>query len=571
MSVFKEFQGVINKGLKQTFDIEEGFVENIIVEMPREQGHGDLSTNAAMVLAGKLKKAPKVIAQSICDYLQTHPDVAKCEIAGPGFVNFDLKVARWQKGLKEILELKEKYGQEDIGQGVRVNVEYVSCNPTGPMHIGHTRGAIYGDALANILQYAGYDVVREFYINDAGSQLDILATSLFLRYQEALTGKEVKIPEGLYPGEYLIPIGKKLAKEHQDLSLEKDAEIIKKFAVKEMMALIKDDLAALGIHHDIFFSEKTFLHDQNKISKVIEELRGKGFIYQGTLPSPKGRELEDFNPEEQLLFKSTEFGDDQDRSLQKRDKSWTYFAAEVAYFKDKIERGFNKLILVLGADHVGYIKRAKAVCAAIDKSVDCIITTCQLVNYMKGGQAIKMSKRSGNFLCASDIMELVGADALRFMMLTRKNDAIIDFDVDQVVDYSKDNPVFYVQYAHVRTNSILNSAPEDVRTIFEEGKFDLSLLSLEEEISLIKKLASWPKVLEGAVKTFEPHRIVFYLQSLAASFHGLWQLCKDGQSYRFIVENNPQLTAARFTLAASIKIIIANGLGLIGVKPMERM
>jgi len=570
MSVFKEFQEFIIKGLHQAFEIGEGFFESIVVEMPREEGHGDLSTYAAMVLAGKLKKAPKMIAQSICDHLQTHPDVVKCEIAGPGFVNFDLKPVRWQKSHTEILELKKKYGQENIGQGARVNVEYVSCNPTGPMHIGHTRGAIYGDALANILEYAGYDVVREFYINDAGSQLDILAKSLFLRYQEALTGKEAKIPEGLYPGEYLIPASKKLAKEHKNLSLEKDAELIKRFAVKEMMELIKEDLAALGLHHDIFFSEKT-LHDQNKISDTVEGLTQRGFIYKGSLPPPKGKDVESFNPEEQLLFRSTEFGDDQDRSLQKKDKSWTYFAAEVAYFKDKIARGFNKLILVLGADHIGYIKRAKAVCAAIDKSVDCIITTCQLVNYMKGGQAIKMSKRSGNFLCASDIMELVGADALRFMMLTRKNDVIIDFDVNQVVEYSKDNPVFYVQYAHVRTNSILNSLPEDARPIFEKGAFDLSFLSLDEEISLIKKLAAWPKVLEGAVKTFEPHRIVFFLQSLAASFHGLWQLYKDGKSYRFIVENNPQLTTARLALAASIKIIIANGLGLIGVKPMERM
>lgn len=570
MNIFKEFQSFIIKGLSKSFGVEERLLENIVVEMPREDGHGDLSTNAAMVLAGKLKKAPKVIAQSICDHLQTHSDVNTCEIAGPGFVNFNLSPAKWQKVLPEILKLKERYGQENIGQGIKVNIEYVSCNPTGPMHIGHTRGAVYGDALVNILQYVGYDVTREFYINDAGSQLDALAKTVFLRYQEALTGKMVKIPEGLYPGEYLIPVGQKLANQHKDLSLEKDVDMIKRFAVSQMMELIKEDLAALGIHHDIFFSEKT-LHDQNKISEIVEELTNKGFIYKGTLPPPKGKDQEDFNPEEQLLFKSTEFGDDQDRSLQKKDKSWTYFAAEVAYFKNKIERGFNKLVLVLGADHTGYVKRAQAVCKAIDKSVDCIISTCQLVNYMKGGEAIKMSKRSGNFLCASDIIDLVGADALRFMMLIRKNDAVIDFDVNQVVEYSKDNPVFYVQYAHVRSSSILNSAPEDACKIFKEEKFDLSLLSLEEEVNLIKKLAAWPKILESAVKTFEPHRIVFYLQSLAAGFHGLWQLYKDGQSYRFIVDNNPQLTAARLALVSSIKVVIANGLGLIGVKPMESM
>jgi arginyl-tRNA synthetase len=575
MNIFKEYHTYIIKAAQDlfpNFDLSP-LVESIVVEAPKIESHGDLSTNAAMVLASKVAQKPQEIAKKFLEVLTSHDDIAEVSIAGPGFINFKLKQTRWQRCVKEIISLQDQYGSNNIGKGSYVNVEYVSCNPTGPMHIGHARGAVFGDVLANVLMRCGFKVVKEFYINDAGSQVIDLAKTVFLRYKQAVTKEEITIPEGLYPGDYLIPVGEKLAVEYSSSLSENNLEEIKKFAVDEMMELIKSDLNDLGIKHEVFFSEKT-LHNQNKIDHIISKLQSEGFVYKGVLPSPKGKTHENWDAKEQLLFKTTDFGDDQDRPLQKSDGSWTYFAAEVAYFENKIERKFNKLVLILGADHGGYIKRSEAVVKAIDSKVECVIKTCQLVNYVQNGIPIKMSKRSGDFSTVKDIIDLVGKDVIRFMMLTRRNDAVIDFDIAKVVEYSKENPVFYVQYAHVRIVSILNNAKENLSSayaILTSNETDLTLLSLDEEISLIKNLASWPKVLESSAIFFEPHRIAFYLQSIASDFHALWNLNKDGVGYRFVVADSDNLTASRLSMAMALKIIIAQGLNLMGVKPMEKM
>jgi arginyl-tRNA synthetase len=575
MNIFKEFRGHIIKltaELFNEFDLSS-VMSNIVVEAPKDPSHGDLSTNVAMILASKVAQKPQIIAAKIKDALANHPDIAQVDIAGPGFINMRLKYEKWQSCVKDIMELGEDYGINNIGQGQNINVEYVSCNPTGPMHIGHTRGAVFGDVLANILQKCGFKVVREFYINDAGSQIETLAKTAFLRYQECITKQPIEIPEGFYPGKYLIPVGEKLAEQYGDKLSEAHLDKIKTFAISEMIKLIKNDLELLGIHHDVFFSEKK-LHDEKKIDKIVEKLKAQNLVYEGKLPDPKGKVHENWQAKEQLLFKSTEFGDDQDRPLQKGDGAWTYFASEIAYFEDKINRGFDKLILILGADHGGYIKRSEAVVKAINNNVECIIKTCQLVNYVRDGEPIKMSKRSGEFLTAKDIIDLVGKDAIRFMMLTRRNDIVLDFDVAKVVEYSKDNPVFYVQYAHVRAVSILNNAKENLSQAYEmlsSQKIDLSLLALEEEMTLIKNLATWPKVLESSVIFFEPHRVAFYLQSIASDFHGLWNLSKDGNNYRFITAQDNKLTAARLALVLSVQIIVAQGLKLMGAEPMQKM
>jgi arginyl-tRNA synthetase len=575
MNIFKEFRNIILEAILKIFtqkDLEQ-VLGNIVIEAPKDDSHGDLATNAAMILAPKLHdKNPRSIAEKISGALKGHRDIREISIAGPGFINIKLTKAKWQACVKQIVDLKSHYGDIDIGQGASVNIEYVSCNPTGPMHIGHARGAVYGDVLANILQRCGFKIIKEFYINDAGSQVTDLAQTVFLRYQEALNKQEIQIPQGLYPGEYLIPVGQKLAKLYPNLT-QNDLELIKEFATGQMLELIKKDLQDLGVMHEVFFSEKT-LHIEKRIEQVIEKLTAKGFIYKGILPPPKGKVDNKWQAGEQMLFKTTQFGDDQDRTLQKSDGTWTYFAAEVAYFQDKIDRGFAELILVLGADHGGYIKRSQALVKAIDKRVGCVIKTCQLVNYMQNGAPIKMSKRSGDYVTVKDVIDLVGKDVIRFMMLTRKNDMIIDFDIELAKEYSKNNPVFYVQYAHVRTVSILNNASNnfpDAYKALQKEDVNLELLSLEGEIALIKKLAFWPKALEGSAIFHEPHRIVFYLQSLASQFHALWDFNQDGQSYRFIDQEDLQKTSARLMLVQSVKIIIAQGLSLMGVEVMEKM
>lgn len=572
MNIFKTFQELLAQIIRQSFP---GLVledHAIVVEAPKDPSHGDLATNAAMVLAKKVGQKPLDLAENLLAKLSDLEIVESVVVAPPGFINIRLKNSAWHQLLKQVLSLKAQYGKCDLGKGEKVNVEYVSCNPTGPMHIGHARGAVYGDVLANILAKCGYEVLREFYINDAGSQIDTLAETVWLRYQAYINGVEAKIPDGLYPGDYLIPIAQKLAQQFPSKLTREHFEQIKTFAVDEMMQLIKADLADLGIEHEVFFSEKT-LHDQGSITRVIERLKDENIIYEGILPEPKGKTHQEWDNRKQLLFKTSDFGDDQDRPLQKADGSWTYFAAEVAYFENKIQRGFDKLILVLGADHAGYIKRSEAVVKSIDASKECIIKTCQLVNYLKDGKAMKMSKRAGEFLTVKDIIEQVGKDVIRFMMLTRKNDVIIDFDVAKVVENSKDNPVFYVQYAHVRICSILTNATQDVPAALAKlntGEADFSLLSLEQELGLIKTIAQWPKTLEGSALCFEPHRIVFYLQNLASQFHHLWSLHINSSAYRFVTED-ADVTASRLSLARGVQIVLRQGLELLGVEPMEKM
>jgi arginyl-tRNA synthetase len=446
------------------------------------------------------------------------------------------------------------------------------------MHIGHARGAVYGDALAKLLKKCGYKVTKEYYINDAGSQIDDLTKTVILRYKEALTGEKVTIPEGLYPGEYLIDIGSKIFNQFGDKLLKMDEtachELVKKIAVDEMMLMIRQDLKDLDIEHDVFFSEQS-LHDSGKIAEVIKILADMGLIYEGQLPPPKGKEDVNWENRVQLLFKSTAFGDEQDRPVQKSDGAWSYLAADLAYAKDKIDRGFDNLIYVLGADHSGYVKRIKAVVNALGQSrVKCDVKICQIVNFVENNVPIKMSKRKGSFTTVKDVVNEVGKDIIRFIMLTRKNDAPLDFDLEKVKEQSKDNPVFYVQYAHVRTISILSNGKEctpDAYAKFIAREFDLSLLSSEEEIQLIKLLASWPKVLEGAAVYFEPHRIAFYLLNVAAKFHSLWNLGKENNDYRFVVEDNIELTSSRLALVQSTQQIIVRGFEIIGITPMDKM
>ncbi|MBP7190535.1 MAG: arginine--tRNA ligase [Rickettsiaceae bacterium] len=552
--------------------------KSVVVEMPKDASNGDLSTNAAMVLSKIAGKSPRELATILVSNLSNIDYITDMEIAGPGFINFRIHPSKWYEEAQEILDSKIKYGSCNIGSGIKVNLEYASPNPTGPMHIGHARGAVYGDSLSRLLQKCGYQVTKEYYINDAGGQVIDLAKTVFLRYKEAYTGKEVEIPAGLYPGDYLKPIGAMLSKEFGDkflkLTEEEYLPIIKNFAIKEMLKLIKEDLAKLGICHDVFSSEQS-LYDDKKVEAAIDELTKLGLVYEGTLPPPKGEQQDDWEERPQLLFKSTEFGDDIDRPLQKSDKSWTYFAGDIGYTADKISRGFNCIILALGADHGGYVKRIKAVIQALGKgAVTSDIKLCQLVNFVENGVPIKMSKRAGSFLTANDVVSEVGKDIVRFMMLSRKNDIVLDFDLAKVREQSKDNPVFYVQYAYVRTKSILAGAklqiPEAVESL-EKKEIDWNLLSSKEELDLIKMLGSFPKMVEGAAVNFEPHRVAFYLQSVASSFHSLWNLGKENNDYRFIIENDAKLTTARLALVSAVAEVINAGFDIIGIDLVEKM
>lgn len=547
------------------------------LEMPKDPSHGDMASNAAMMLANKLKLSPQLIAQKIIEKLLAHEYIEKAEIAGPGFINITLKNRVWQEQLVNIIEQGNDYASSTIGKGVKVNVEYVSTNPTGPMHIGHARGAVYGDALAALLSKCSYEATKEFYVNDAGTQIDMLALSVFTRYQQ-LCGIAVELPAGCYPSEYVIDAAKILFAEHGTSLLETSEEewkpLIKKFAVEQMMDLIKTDLKLLGVEHEVFVYE-TKLHNENKIQEAVDFLEKKGLIYRGILEKPKGKTLEDWEEREQLLFKSTDYGDDSDRPLQKSNGQWTYFAAELAYIKDKIDRLYPKLIMVLGADHSGYVKRSMAACHALsDGKVKLDIKLTQLVNYLKNGEPLKMSKRAGNFIAVGDIVELVGKDVIRFIMLLRKNDMILDFDLDKAVEHSKDNPVFYIQYAHARAHSILRNAKiatAKAVELMETKQVDLSLLSSKLELDLIKLLSYWPKQVEVAALHHEPHRIAFFVQQVAAQFHMFWNRGKEQQELRFIVEDNPQLTAARLTLVLATAKIISSALEIIGVKAIEEM
>jgi len=546
----------------------------VSVEPPRDAAHGDMATNAAMVLAKPAKMNPRVIADALAAKLLNDPQIAVAEVAGPGFLNMRLVPGVWQGVVKAALT-DPAYGKSTLGQGQKMMVEYVSANPTGPLHVGHTRGAVFGDALARLLDYAGYDVTKEYYINDGGAQVDVLARSVYLRYLEA-HGQKVAFEDGTYPGDYLVPVGQalkaKVADEYLNQSEDVWLENVREFATAAMMELIREDLAQLGVTMDNFYSEKS-LYGTGLIEKAIAELDAKGLIYRGVLEPPKGKMPEDWEPREQTLFKSTEHGDDVDRPVQKSDGSWTYFAPDIAYHYDKIQRGFDQLIDVFGADHGGYVKRMKAAVSALsDGRVPLDVKLTQLVKLYKNGEPFKMSKRAGTFVTLRDVVDQVGANVTRFHMLTRKNDAPLDFDFDKVLEQSKDNPVFYVNYAYARVNSAVAKAAEftDVSDDTLAG-VDISGLTHDAELAVIKKLAEWPRLVEIAAKGHEPHRVAFYLYDLASDFHGLYHQGNADQALRFVQEGDSDTTQAKIALIRAVSIVISHGLGILGVTPMEEM
>ncbi|MEL7800627.1 arginine--tRNA ligase [Sulfitobacter pontiacus] len=547
----------------------------ITVEPPRDAAHGDMATNAAMVLAKPARMKPRDIAEKLAEKLAEDPRITAADVAGPGFLNLRLSAAVWQGVVGAVLGQGTDFGRGDLGQGKRVNVEYVSANPTGPLHVGHTRGAVFGDALASLLDFAGFDVTREYYINDGGAQVDVLARSVYLRYLEA-HGQEVAFPEGTYPGDYLIDVGAALKDKVGDAYIDADESVwleeVRNFATDEMMKLIRDDLASLGVEMDVFYSEKS-LYGTGRIESAIDDLKAKGLIYEGVLEPPKGKKPEDWEPREQTLFKSTAHGDDVDRPVMKSDGGWTYFAPDIAYHYDKVQRGFDMLIDVFGADHGGYVKRMKAAVSALSEgAVPLDIKLTQLVKLFKNGKEFKMSKRAGTFVTLRDVVDQVGPDVTRFVMLTRKNDAMLDFDFAKVLEQSRENPVFYVQYAHARVHSVLRKAAEagvatDMETL---QRADLSQLDHEAELKLAQKLAEWPRMVETAARSNEPHRIAFYLYELAGDFHGLWNRGNDVPELRFL-QDDVALSQSKIALAQAAAIVIASGLGILGVKPAEEM
>lgn len=564
----------------------EGFIpaeisfDAVTAEPPRDSSHGDISTNAAMVIAKPAGKKPREIAEELAKRLKKTEGVEKVEIAGPGFINLRLAKEIWQGMIKELLNADSSYGNSEIGGGRRVNVEYVSANPTGPMHIGHSRGAVVGDVIASLLIKAGYDVTREYYINDSGSQVENLAKSAYLRYLEALGEDIGEIPDGLYPGEYLKIVGETFAqlneRDYVDVPEKTWLPVIREFTLANMLTLIKRDLLELGVQHDVFISEAALV-SEGEVEKCIKILEEKGLVYRGILEPPKGKTPEDWEPREQLLFRSTQFGDDVDRPLKKSDGTNTYFASDIAYHYNKLSRGFKKMVLELGADHGGYVKRIKAAVKALsDGEAEIDVVLHQLVNFLEDGEQVKMSKRAGTFTTVRDVIEAVGKDVLRFVMLTRKSDVVLDFDLKKVTEQSRDNPVFYVQYAHARAYSVFRNASEDMPGILKDGTGavtleQLSLLKDESELALIKTIAQWPRVVESAAITVEPHRIAFYLQELAAAFHALWNLGKEDESLRFIIEKDKNLTTARLALVKACAVTIASGLRVIGVEPVMEM
>ncbi len=559
-------------------------LSRVVVEPPRDASHGDMATNAAMVLAKDAGKKPRELADAIAEALRSEPLVAKVDVAGPGFINLTLKSHVWGEELRVILDSGADYGRSTMGANEKVNVEYVSANPTGPMHIGHCRGAVFGDALANLLVFAGYDVTREYYINDAGAQVDVLARSAFLRYREALGEAIGDIPEGLYPGDYLIAVGKELADEYgpslKDKPEAEQLRIVRDRAVDMMMAEIRNDLMSLGVVHDVFFSERSLIEGKDQVGATIAELRKSGEVYEGRLPPPKSGNVEDWEDREQTLFRSTGFGDDVDRPLLKSDGGYTYFASDIAYHRSKIDRGFLKMIDVWGADHGGYIKRMQAAVKAVSGGKAALdVKLVQLVRLLRAGEPVKMSKRSGDFVTLREVVDEVGRSAVRFDMLYRKNDAVLDFDLAKVIEASRDNPVFYVQYGHARAQSVFRNARTEMpdlpdtgaarAALFKSAAFDR--LSDEGELSLLRKLALYPRLIEAAAAAHEPHRVAFYLYELASEFHGQWSRGKDLPHLRFIIQNDPETTKARLALVQGIVTILASGLALLGVEAPDEM
>ena len=551
----------------------------ITVEPPREAGHGDMATNAAMVLSKAAGMKPRDLAAVLSERLNTIQWVHETEIAGPGFINLRLESPYWHQRLEEILQNGTAFGDSTLGRGETVNVEYVSANPTGPLHVAHARGAVVGDVLASLLEKAGYAVTREYYVNDAGAQVDILARSAYLRYCEALGEKIKEIPKGLYPGEYLIPVGEALAEKYGDQWLGADEEAwladIRSFAAILMMDEVRGDLESLGIDFDVFSSEKTLV-EKGAVEGVLEQLEKMDLIYTGVLEPPKGKIPDDWEPRPQTLFRASQFGDEVDRALKKSDGTWTYFATDMAYHLDKFQRGFKSMINVWGADHGGYVKRMKAAVGAVtggEGELD--VKICQMVHLKKGGEALRMSKRAGTFVTLSDLIGEVGRDVVRFMMLTRKNDSQMEFDLDKALEQSRDNPVFYVHYAHARCRSVLRNAAtewgDDTISPSALAAADLSLLTDPSELDLIKVMAAWPRMVDNAAEAHEPHRIAYYLNELATLFHALWNKGNDDARLRFIITGEPALTIARLALVQGVATVIASGLQVIGVSPVEEL
>jgi arginyl-tRNA synthetase len=563
-------------------------LSRIVVEPTRDASHGDMASNAAMVLAKDAKAKPRDLAEAIAARLRADELITSVDIAGPGFINLTLKTSVWADALRAVLRDGEAYGRSTIGGGEKINVEYVSANPTGPMHVGHCRGAVFGDALASLLSVAGYDVAREYYINDAGAQVDVLGRSAHLRYREALGEHIGEIPEGLYPGDYLKPVGQALAAEHgaalNQMPEEQWLPITRDKAITMMMEMIKGDLAALNISHEVFFSERSLITGAtDQVGATIDFLRAKGDVYEGRLPPPKGKPVDDYEDREQTLFRATAYGDDVDRPLLKSNGGYTYFASDIAYHKTKVDRGFHNMVDVWGADHGGYIKRVQAAIKAVtDGKGELDVKIVQLVKLLRNGEPVKMSKRSGDFVTLREVVDEVGSDAVRFMMLFRKNDAVLDFDLAKVIEQSKDNAVFYVQYGHARGHSIFRNAREqmpemaglplesDARIAYLK---DAAVERLDDpaEFALLRQLALYPRMIEAAAVAHEPHRIAFYLYDLASAFHAHWTQGRDAPHLRFIITNDAELTKARLALVQSIVSVLKSGLAVLGVSAPKEM
>jgi arginyl-tRNA synthetase len=583
MNLYRTFQDQVAEiavNLAAAGSLPQGLdTARITVEPTREASHGDIATNAAMVLAGQAKQKPRDLAALFVTPLAALDGVDTVEIAGPGFINLRLDASFWQAHLLETLRAGTAYGDSTLGAGQAVNVEYVSANPTGPMHVGHGRGAVLGDALAGLLEKAGFAVTREYYINDAGAQVDVLARSLHLRYREALGEDIGPIPEGLYPGDYLIPVAKALADRDgpkwRGMGEQAWLPEIRDQAITAMMSLIREDLAALGVEHAVFTSESSLVETKS-VDNALQDLEDKGLIYKGTLEPPKGKLPDDWESRPQTLFRATQFGDDVDRPLVKSDGSWTYFATDVAYHRDKFHRGFKSMINVWGADHGGYVKRMQAAVKALTDGEGALdVKLCQMVNLLDGGAPVKMSKRAGTFVTLRDVIDEVGKDVVRFIMLTRKSDAQLDFDLAKVMEQSRDNPVFYVQYAHARIRSVFRNA----RDLFTEAELqpqflaeaDLSRIDSPAELDLIKVMANWPRLVESAAEAHEPHRVAFYLHDLASAFHGLWNKGNEDATLRFLLADDKDTTRARLALLQAVAAVIASGLAIFRVTPVEEM
>ena len=580
MNIFAEIRNkVIDelKAMSSNGELPEGLdFHSVSLEPPRDAAHGDMATNAALVLSKQSGRKPREIAATLAKRLSDDPRIKRSDIAGAGFINMQLSEKVLQKVLTRALEMGNAYGRSAIGAYRKVNVEFVSANPTGPLHVGHTRGAVFGDSLANLLEYSGFDVTREYYINDGGAQVDTLARSLYQRYLQTF-GRTAIFDENSYPGDYLVPVAEKLKDQFGDAFLDQPEEIwlssLREFAINSMMDAIKKDLADIGISMDVYFSEKS-LYGTGRIEEAIAELDKKGLVYEGVLEPPKGKLPEDWEAREQTLFKSTLHGDDVDRPVKKSDGNWTYFAPDIAYHYDKTKRGFDMLIDIFGADHAGYVKRMKAAVSGLSGGrVMLDIKLIELVRLFKEGKPLKMSKRSGAFVTLRDVVDEVGPDVTRFVMLTRRNDSVLDFDFDKVLEQSRENPVFYVQYAHARIKSVLRNAKKSGINVSDTSllKADFSRLSHEMQRSLVKKLAEWPRIVELASKTFEPHRIALYLNELSAVLHSLWNLGNNDGSMRFIDESDHDSTLAKIALVSACAIVISSGLGILGVKPVNEM